>query len=95
MVEALPVAVVEVGVGVGVQAGPWSAALRAGERRTYPCSGKHCGGTVNIRNRRNPALLFGVCDTCGVYFNFKKFWGTGDNPRGCDWCGDDTADSPD
>ena len=67
----------------------------AGVRKTYPCSGKHCGGAVNIRNRRNSALLFGVCDTCGVYFYYnKKFWGTSDNPQGCDRCGEDTADSP-
>ena len=67
----------------------------AGVGKTYPCSGKHCGGAVNIRNRRNSALLFGVCDTCGVYFYYnKKCWGTSDNPRGCDWCGEDNADSP-
>ena len=44
----------------------------AGVRNTYPWSGKHWGGTVNIRNRRNSALPFGVCDTCGVYYNFNS-----------------------
>ena len=42
------------GVGGGGGGAGWTVVGGvAGVRKTYPCSGKHCGGTVNIRRRRN------------------------------------------
>ena len=33
--------------------------------------------------------------TCQAFHNLnKKHWGSGDNPRVCDWCDADTCDSP-
>lgn len=69
----------------------------------WPCPRKGCKGFLVARTRKNSNSQYGICETrkgddpltCQAYYNInKRHWGTGENPRVCDWCDADTGDSP-
>ena len=69
----------------------------------WPCPREGCDGFLIARTRKNGSSQYAVCDTrrgddpstCQAFYNLnKKHWGSGDNPRVCDWCDADTCDSP-
>ena len=69
----------------------------------WPCPRKGCDGFLIARNSKNGSsqnVVCGTCrsdepSTCQAFYNLnKKHWGSGDNPRVCDWCDADTCYSP-
>ena len=68
-----------------------------------PCPTKGCEGHILAKKRRNSQSFYGICDRrrtdgegrCPLFFIINKpHWGSGPNPRTCEWCEEDTAGSP-
>ena len=97
-------AAVALGGGAEVEdsEGGWSVVGAEGNK-DWPCPTAGCEGHILSKRPKHSQSSYGICDRrrtggdgcCPLFYNINKpHWGSGANPRACEWCDQDTAGSP-